>query len=109
LAAARLPHQPEDLARVHVEAHAVDGPDRPPLGAVPDPAVAYLEHQVARDLGRGDGLADDVGHRTAASLSASLGIAPNVTPCSRRRRRAGLTVSLRPSPTRVRAVIRVMM
>ena len=89
LAAARLPHQTEDLARVQVEAHAVDRTDRTTLGAVPDPQVAYLEHRVpgyVRSPGR---LVDDVGHRTAASLSASVGMWPKVTPCRRRRRRAG--------------------
>ena len=86
----------------------VDGADRAPVGAVPDPYVAPVD----------DGLVVRPGAEASPSRSSIIGrrlpvrqrsacpasCGGSTTSRSRRLRRVGLTVSFRPSPTRVSPV-----
>src|SRR5690606_32502154 len=127
LAAAGLPHQPQALARVDVEADAVHRPQRPPAGAVADAQVAHA-HGGRADLGhvtggrgsrhrfstpgssggavsRSTAAPAALSAATAAPSSASAAMA---LPAAPRARSSGLTTSLRPSPTSVSPVTSVM-
>ena len=102
LAAAGLPHQAEGLARLQREVDPVDGPDRPAGRPVPDPEVADVHHRAGPTLGLAV-LLDDR-HRVSSSTESRAGMSTGI---NRRLRRVGLTVSLRPSPTSVTAVMRM--
>src|SRR5690606_20030427 len=87
------------------EADPVDRLHRPALAAVPDPQVLGLDDGtgVVPTLGRP--LAPARPHRATSSSAAWRSRALSMTTLRiRRLRRAGLTVSLRPSPMRVSPV-----
>src|SRR3954463_569805 len=94
LAAARLADQPDRLGRIEVEIDAVDGAHGAAVGAVPDPKVANGEARLSHSPASSSTVPADAGP-TADDPDMIWGAR------LRRRRKVGLRMSLRPSPTSV--------